>query len=151
MKSESDYRTMAVSVYTPIQWLNQSVPVGDIASDNSVSGGENASDVLSLQQIDDYTTTPVNSTLTELWQGAYEGINRANYMTQYKDLNKGGQKVDFVGKDALYGEVYFLRAYYYFHLVRFFGDVPLFTDKRLGLTESKSLQRSPQGRCVQTN
>jgi len=144
LKSESDYRTMAVSVYTPLQWLNQAVPVGDIASDNSVSGGENASDVLSLQQIDDYTLTPVNSTLTELWQAAYEGINRANYMTQYKANNKAGETVNFAGKDALYGEVYFLRAYYYFHLVKFFGDVPLFTDKRLGLTESKSLQRSPK-------
>jgi len=144
LKSESDYRTMAVSVYTPIQWLNQAVPVGDIASDNSVSGGENASDVLSLQQIDDYTLTPVNSTLTELWQAAYEGVNRANYMTQYKATNKAGETVDFAGKDALYGEIYFLRAYYYFHLVKFFGDVPLFTDKRLGLTESKSLQRSPK-------
>jgi starch-binding outer membrane protein, SusD/RagB family len=142
LKSESDYRTMAVSVYTPMQWLNQAVPVGDIASDNAVSGGENASDVLSLQQIDDYTLTPVNSTLTELWQSAYEGINRANYMTQYKAANKAGEAVNFVGKDALYGEVYFLRAYYYFHLVRFFGDVPLFTDKRLGLSESKTLQRS---------
>ena len=142
LKSESDYRTMAVSVYTPIQWLNQAVPVGDIASDNAVSGGENASDVLSLQQIDDYTLTPVNSTLTELWQSAYEGINRANYITQYKDANKAGEAVNFAGKDVLYGEVYFLRAYYYFHLVRFFGDVPLFTDKRLGLTESKTLQRS---------
>jgi starch-binding outer membrane protein, SusD/RagB family len=142
LKSESDYRTMAVSVYTPIQWLNQAVPVGDIASDNAVSGGENASDVLSLQQIDDYTLTPVNSTLTELWQAAYEGINRANYLQQYKATNKAGETVNFVGKDALYGEVYFLRAYYYFHLVRFFGDVPLFTDKRLGLTESKTLQRS---------
>jgi starch-binding outer membrane protein, SusD/RagB family len=142
LKSESDYRTMAVSVYTPIQWLNQAVPVGDIASDNSVSGGENASDVLSLQQIDDYTLTPVNSTLTELWQAAYEGINRANYLQQYKSTNKAGETVNFAGKDALYGEIYFLRAYYYFHLVRFFGDVPLFTDKRLGLTESKTLQRS---------
>lgn len=27
LRSESDYRTMAISVYTPIQWLNQSVPV----------------------------------------------------------------------------------------------------------------------------
>lgn len=144
LKSESDYRTMAVSVYTPLQWLNQAVPVGDIASDNAVSGGENASDVLSLQQIDDYTLTPVNSTLTELWQSAYEGINRANYMTQYKNTNKAGETVNFAGKDALYGEIYFLRAYYYFHLVKFFGDVPLFTDKRLGLTESKSLQRSPK-------
>ncbi|MES2777239.1 MAG: RagB/SusD family nutrient uptake outer membrane protein [Bacteroidota bacterium] len=142
LKSESDYRTMAVSVYTPIQWLNQAVPVGDIASDNSVSGGENASDVLSLQQIDDFTHTSVNSTLTELWQAAYEGINRANYMAQYKAANLAGDAVNFAGKEALYGEVYFLRAYYYFHLVRFFGDVPLFVDKRLGLSESKSLKRA---------
>jgi hypothetical protein len=142
LQSESDYRTMAVSVYTPLQWLNQAVPVGDIASDNAVSGGENASDVLSLQQIDDFTHTPVNATLTELWQAAYEGINRANYMTQYKEKNLAGNTVDFAGKPALYGEVYFLRAYYYFHLVRFFGDVPLFTDKRLGLSESKTLKRA---------
>jgi hypothetical protein len=144
LQSESDYRTMAVSVYTPLQWLNQAVPVGDIASDNAVSGGENASDVLSLQQIDDYTHTPVNSTLTELWVTAYEGINRANYMHQYRDKNLAGNTVDFAGKNALYGEVYFLRAYYYFHLVRFFGDVPLFTDKRLGLSESKTLKRAPK-------
>jgi hypothetical protein len=142
LKSESDYRTMAISVYTPIQWLNQAVPIGDIASDNSVSGGENASDVLPLQQIDDYTLTPVNNQLTEMWQAAYEGINRANYLIQYKDQNKAGETVSFAGKDALFGEVTFLRAYYYFHLVRFFGDVPLFTDKRLGLSDSKSLTRT---------
>jgi hypothetical protein len=63
LKSESDYRTMAISVYTPIQWLNQTVPLGDIATDDAKSGGENASDVLSLQQIDDYTTIAVNSTV----------------------------------------------------------------------------------------
>ena len=142
LKSESDYRTMAVSVYTPLQWLNQAVPVGEIASDNAVSGGENASDVLSLQQIDDYTHTPVNVTLTELWQAAFEGINRANYMHQYKDINMAGEAINFAGKDALFGEVYFLRAYYYFHLVKFFGDVPLFTEKRLSLSESKTLTRT---------
>lgn len=141
LKSESDYRTMAVSVYTPIQWINQAVPVGDIASDNSVSGGETASDVLSLQQIDDYTLTPVNITLTEIWQSSYEGINRANYMNQYKAANPAGNKVEFAGKEALYGEVNFLRAYYYFTLVKFFGDVPLFTDRRLTLSDSKTLKR----------
>ncbi len=144
LKTESDYRTMVISAYTPIQWLNQMVPVGDIASDNSVSGGESASDVLSLQQIDDYTNTPVNSTMTDLWQVAYEGVNRANYLTQYKDKNLAGQTVTFAGKDALYGEVYFLRAYFYFSLVRMFGDVPLFTDKRLGVSDSRSLKRAPK-------
>lgn len=144
LQSESDYRTMVISAYTPLQWLNQEVPVGDIASDNSVAGGESASDILSLQQIDDYTLTPVNSTLKDLWQVAYEGVNRTNYLTQYKDKNKAGTTVNFAGKDALYGEVYFLRAFYYFNLVRMFGDVPLFTDRRLEANDSRTLQRSPK-------
>lgn len=142
LKSESDYRTMAISAYTPLQWINQVVPIGDIATDNAVSGGENASDVLPLQQIDDYTHTPVNSQLSEIWQSAYEGVNRANYLMQYKAMNPAGEKVDFVGKDAVYGEVNFLRAYFYFTLVKMFGDVPLFTDKRLSLTDSKTLKKS---------
>lgn len=142
LKSENDYKTMAVSVYTPLQWLNQEVVVSDIASDDAVAGGENASDVLSLQQIDDMTHTSVNSTLQDLWVSAYEGVNRANYMIQFKDANPAGQVIDFAGKKALYGEVYFLRAYYYFHLVRMYGDVPFFVDKRLSLSESKSLKRT---------
>lgn len=144
LKTETDYRTMANSVYSPLQWLNQMQPIGDIASDNSVAGGESASDVLPLQQIDDYTLTPVNSTLTDLWQVAYEGINRANYLNQYKITNLAGGQVNFAGKDALYGEVNFLRAYYYFSLVRMFGDVPLFVDKRLDITNSGTLKRSPK-------
>ena len=101
LQSESDYRTMEVSTYTPLQWLNQVVPVGDIASDNAVAGGESASDVASLQQIDDYTLTPVNSTLSDIWQSAYEGINRVNYMTQYKAANPAGKKIDFAGKEKI--------------------------------------------------
>jgi hypothetical protein len=141
LQSESDYRTMEVSVYTPLQWLNQVVPIGDIASDNAVSGGESASDVLDLQQIDDYTLTPVNGTLANIWQYAYEGVNRANYLLEYEAKNPAGQTVNFAGKDAMYGEVYFLRAYYYFTLAKMFGDVPLFTDKRLDLSASGTLKR----------
>ncbi len=144
LKSETDYRTMAISVYTPLQWLNQAVVVSEVASDNAVSGGENASDVLSLQQIDDYIHTPINSTMQELWVSAYEGVNRANYMLQYKTNNMDGVAISFAGKEALYGEVYFLRAYYYFTLVKFFGDVPFFVEKRLELSDSKKLQRSPK-------
>ena len=144
LKTESDYRTMAVSTYTPLQWLNQAVPIGDIASDNAVAGGENASDVLPLQQIDDYTHTPVNSQLTEIWQASYEGINRVNYLMQYRNKNLAGETISFAGKDALYGEIAFNRAYYYFTLVRFFGDVPLFTDKRLSISDSRQLQKSPK-------
>ncbi|MFY8005559.1 MAG: RagB/SusD family nutrient uptake outer membrane protein, partial [Chitinophagaceae bacterium] len=113
-----------------------------IASDNAVSGGESASDVLSLQQIDDFTLTPVNSTLSEIWQSCYEGINRVNYLNLYKDKNPAGETINFAGKEALFGETNFLRAYYYFTLVKMFGDVPLFVDRRLSLSDSKSLQRT---------
>ena len=144
LKSGADYNSMVVSCYTPLQWLNQVVVVGDIASDNAVSGGENANDVLNLQQIDDYTTTTNNGHLEEIWKVAYEGINRVNYLVQYKEKIIAGETIDFTGKEALYGEVYFIRAYDYFTLVRFFGDVVLFTDRKLGVADFGKLQRSPK-------
>lgn len=137
-KNAEDYQKMLIGVYSPLQWLYASPMIGDIASDNAVSGGENATDVLGLQQIDDYRTLPINSYLTEIWRTCFEGINRANYLEENKD------KLDFNGKDQVYGQAYFLRAYYYFELVRFFGDVPLFTEKRLGVGDSKTLGRSPK-------
>ena len=143
-KSEADYRSIAVGTYAPLQWLNQVVPVGDIISDNSVTGGESASDVLSLQQINNFTHTPINGTIADLWQSCYEGINRANYMHQYKDKNPAGQTITFAGKDALYGEVYFVRAYYYFTLVKMFGGVPLFVDKRLTFSDLGTITRASQ-------
>ncbi|MBC7399903.1 MAG: RagB/SusD family nutrient uptake outer membrane protein [Mucilaginibacter sp.] len=142
LKSESDYRSMTVSAYSPLQWLNQEYVVADIASDNSVAGGESASDVLPLQQIDDFINTPVNSTMADLWQVSYEGVSRTNYLIQHKTTNLAGQTISFAGKDAMYGEVYFLRAYYYFQLVRMFGDVPMFLDKRLTLVDAKTLKRT---------
>lgn len=144
LKSGADYNSMAISCYTPLQWLNQAMVIGDIASDNAVSGGENAADVLDLQQIDDYTTTTNNGQLEDLWRASYEGVNRTNYLFQYKAKNIAGESIEFAGKEALYGEIYFLRAYYYFNLVRFFGDVVLFTDKKLGVADFGTLQRSPK-------
>ncbi len=137
-KTSDDYQKMVVGTYSPLQWLWANTVIGDVASDNSVSGGENATDQIGFQQIDDYQIVPNNSYLTECWKSCYEGINRANYLEENKS------KLDFPGKDALYGEVYFLRAYYYFELVRFFGDVPLFVDKRLTASDSRTLQRSPK-------
>lgn len=135
-KTAEDYQKMTIGVYSPMQWLWAVPVIGEIASDNSVTGGENATDQLALQQIDDYQTVANNANLTEIWKACYEGINRANYLEENK------AKLDFTGKSALYGEVYFLRAYYYFELVKMFGGVPLFTDKRLSVSDSKKYQRA---------
>jgi hypothetical protein len=144
LQTESDYQTMVVSCYTPTQWLNQVMVIGDIASDNAVAGGENASDVIRLQQVDDYTILNNNGAFEDLWTVAYEGVNRTNYLTDYRDVNLLGETIDFDGKDALYGEVHFLRAFYYFNLVKMFGDVVLFTDHKLGLSDFGTFERSPK-------
>lgn len=133
-----DYEAALIGAYDPLQWMYLQTLIGDIASDNSFCGGETASDVIGLQQIDDMTHNPNNDNLTSIWKWNYEGINRANYLEENKN------KLEFPGKEALYGEVYFLRAYYYFDLVKFFGDVPLFTGSRLTASDSGSLTRSPK-------
>ena len=138
LKSQDDYQKMVIGTYSPLQWIWANTVIGDVASDNAVSGGENATDQLGFQQIDDYQIVANNSYLTEAWKSCYEGINRANYLEENK------AKLDFTGKDALYGEVYFLRAFYYFELVKMFGDVPLFVDKRLSVSDSKNYQRTPK-------
>jgi hypothetical protein len=146
LQTASDYQTMAVSCYTPSQWLNQVVVIGDVASDNADAGGENASDVLDLQNVDDYDYQLLanNGTLEDIWKSAYEGVNRTNYLLKYKDVNLLGNTVTFDGKEALFGEVRFLRAYYYFNLTRMFGDVVLFTDGKLGISDFSGLARAPQ-------
>jgi hypothetical protein len=138
LKTADDYQKMVVGVYSPLQWIWANTVIGDIASDNSVSGGESPNDNVGLQDIDNYQVNANNGNLAESWKACYEGINRANYLHENKS------KLDFTGKNALYGEVYFLRAFYYFELVKMFGGVPLFTEKRLGVSDSKQYQRATQ-------
>lgn len=58
------------------------------------------------------------------WVGFYNGIANANVA-----INRiPAIKMDEAKKSSLLGEVYFLRALYYYYLVRIYGDVPLITD-----------------------
>ena len=135
-KTSSDYQSLLVGCYAPLQWLWSDPMIGDIASDNAMCGGESAVDNVGMQQIHNFQLVPNNSVLTESWTDCFEGINRVNYLYQNKGL------LNFSGKDALYGEACFLRGYYYFELVKLFGDVPLFTDHKLTVSDSKTLKRT---------
>lgn len=137
-QSAQDYEDALIGAYDPLQWGYLRIQIGDIASDNSVAGGESATDVLGLQEIDLMTHYPVNDNLRTIWQNLYEGVNRCNFIVQNID------KLDFSRKQELLGEVYFLRAYYYSELTKFWGDVPLFFEARLTADQTGQLSRSPQ-------
>lgn len=136
--SEEDYQNALIAAYDLLQTTYLSVMLGDIASDNTLAGGENANDVPGIQEIDDMIHTPINQQLRDIWQWMYAGVNRANYIMEFQD------KTDFAGKEGVLAQTRFLRAYYYFELVKFFGDVPFAVDTRLQFGDQFSINRTPK-------
>lgn len=134
--TSDDYESALIGVYDLLSttYLNQIL--GEIASDNSLCGGENPTDVLAWQQIDDMSHNPDNDALRNIFQWMYAGISRANYILEFKD------KTDFDRKEELLAEVRFLRSYYYFELVKYFGDVPMYLDTRITIEEAQSIDRT---------
>ncbi|WP_409417049.1 RagB/SusD family nutrient uptake outer membrane protein [Flavobacterium sp. PS2] len=134
--SESDYYNALIGAYDLLQSSYVNVLLGEIASDNTFSGGESASDVIGFQQVDDMTHTAVNSNIKDVWNWMFAGVNRASYILEFKD------KIDFPGKNQILAEAHFLRAYYHFELVKWFGAIPLNGDKRFKLNDEKTIPRS---------
>ena len=135
--SEEDYQQALISAYDMLQSTYLNVMLGEIASDNTLAGGESATDVPGIQEIDDMVHTPVNEQLRSIWSWMFAGVNRANYILEFKD------KTDFQGKEQVLAEATFLRAYYYFELVKWFGDVPLAVDRRLLFGDQDVVERTP--------
>jgi hypothetical protein len=135
--SADDYYNALIASYDLLQPTYVNVILGEIASDNTLCGGESATDVIGWQQIDDMIHTPVNSNLQDLWNWMFAGVQRCNYFMEFKD------KTDFEDRDLMIGEIQFLRAYYHFELVKWFGPVPLKIDERFKIGDETSIPRAP--------
>lgn len=68
-------------------------------------------------------TDAVNPGFEDIWSNSYNGIANANLAI----ANIPAVAMDDATKKSLLGEVYFLRAFFYYNLVRLYGDVPLIT------------------------
>lgn len=134
--SESDYNNALIGAYDMLHSSYINVLMGEIASDNTLSGGEAATDTPGIQQVDEMTHTAVNANLKNLWDWMFAGVQRCNYILEFKD------KTDFANKNQVIAEARFLRAYYHFELVKWFGAIPLKGDKRFSLNDEKTIPRS---------
>lgn len=134
--SADDYRQALTGAYDCLQSTYVNVMLGEIASDNTNSGGESATDVVGFQQIDDMTHTQSNANLKNVWDWNFGGVARCNYILEFKD------KIEFEGKNQIIAETRFLRAYYYSELVKWFGPLPLNGDKRFGINDVTKIKRS---------
>lgn len=137
-ETPNDYQRALTGAYDLLQSSFVTVWVGEIASDNSIAGGESVNDTEGLHEIEAMAHDAVNNELRSIFRWNYAGVTRANYLLENKN------NIDFEGKDKIIAEATFLRAYYYFELVKYFGDVPLVVDKRLGADEVTKIDRTPR-------
>ncbi|MDG5491339.1 RagB/SusD family nutrient uptake outer membrane protein [Psychroserpens sp. SPM9] len=136
--TEEDYQNALIGAYDLLQSTYLNVMLGEIASDNTLAGGESAIDVPGIQEVDDMIHTPINQQIRDIWGWMYSGVNRANYIMEFQD------KTDFEGKAGVLAQARFLRAYYYFELVKWFGDVPFAVDQRILFGDQFSIERTPK-------
>ena len=123
----SSYQPLVFDSYANFNY-NEVLLLSDLRSDDLYKGGGDASDQswmyhLSLFQI------PASESPSGLWSIYFTGIARANN-TLIACENAVGFDSD-VAKQRLAGyqaEGYFLRAYYYHLLWKFYGNIPYFTE-----------------------
>ncbi len=113
------------SVYNQLrQWethVFSFIGMTDIVSDDSDKGSF-TSDGFFLEEVDRFTYTPTNVAPSSVWSGYFRGIFRANLAI---DGIADVPEMDEDLRERLIAEARFLRGYYYFNLVRWFGGVPL--------------------------
>ncbi|MDN5210729.1 RagB/SusD family nutrient uptake outer membrane protein [Fulvivirgaceae bacterium BMA12] len=80
-----------------------------------------------FRNIAEGTHDPSTNRVNNLWDNMYRGVVRANdFLVNIEDIPFSGDDATEV-KNRMIGEARFLRAMYYYMLVEFYGDVPLFT------------------------
>lgn len=128
--SDAIYATNAA--YTPLQWeFNNTYfsewMLGDIVSDDALKGGNGISDMGDIFLLENFNGTPSNEILLEFYRAQYQGINRSNLAINNIPAIPVDEDMDESLKKRLIAEAKFLRAFYYFRLVKVFGGVPKVT------------------------
>ena len=122
-KTEEDFTTSMHAVYATLHTIYgpQSLPsyFGECASDNAycneTAGDYNDKYALTKHQ----NLTTANAIVLDFWNTYYKAMFKINNV-----LNKM-EGSDFSTKKQIQGECRFIRALYYFDMVRAWGDIPL--------------------------
>ena len=138
-KSEEDLTTAMWSAYNSLYKLYgpESLPsfFGELMSDNAYSDNT-AGTVQDYESFENHTMNQNNTLVLGYWNSYYTSLFVVN------NIIAKSAAVEFASKDALIAEARFLRALFYFDMVRAWGDVPLVTTP-LGIADAYSKGRTP--------
>jgi len=80
------------------------------------------------------TTNFADGVVSSVWSNSYEGINNCN--TVLKRVSNMEFLDDPELQNIILGQAYYLRALYYFHLVRLYGDLPILLDETQSVADA---------------
>lgn len=120
-KSEENAEMGIVGIYNVLPSLYGDNEMAFASSDDTyyVSGtnSDNA-----RRDISHYRLSTTNKYVESVWNDTYKGLERANYMIEGIEQMKGYSKSAVL--QSLVAEAKFLRAFFSFNLVKYWGDVP---------------------------
>ena len=130
------------AVYNQLRsWECTALPylaVTDILSDDA-DKGSTPTDALYVLEMDDFTFDASNTSISGVWRGFYRVIARANLAIQrIPEVPEMNENL----RSRLLGENKALRAYAYFLLVQWFGEIPIITEP-LGAEQYYTQARKP--------
>lgn len=121
----SDAEEIVTGIYRPVMGdaddpAGNVMFIAELMSDERLGGG--GKDDSKGQSVAAWKKVSDNQ-YSGLWNRTYQGIYRCNYLLSVED------QIDWDGNDDAHGRImgegYFMRAYYYFDLLRLFGNVPM--------------------------
>lgn len=115
-------------------------------SDDCFAGGGGPTDMIFWQVFNNYTMSGATGPQAGLWDRNYTGVDRANIVLEHVGDVKG---LDPALASRYTAEAKFLRAYYYFDLVREFKNIPLITHSLSSSELYSQVQTSPDSIYVQ--
>lgn len=144
-KSPTDIDEAIAGVYNSIiptnnNPFNNEHIVANLLSDSMLGGG--GPDDVGAKNTDSFID-PNEDTYRGMWQGTYNGVARANVVIERVatvDLSSYFSTVQLATayKNQALGEAYFMRAFFYFRAVKFFGGMPII----LKITDPKDAPRA---------
>ena len=98
--------------------------VTESLGDDAYAGGQDAGDGSELDELNTFNISTGNEIVQSIWKRNYFGIYRANFTIEKAEALESTTD-EF--RNQIIGEAKFLRAYFYFELIRFFENVTLST------------------------
>jgi tetratricopeptide (TPR) repeat protein len=122
-RTAEDFETALIGTYAPWQDFHDGalIRLGELTTDNTMITW--SSPTTAESELDENEVTSTNGFVGAMWSVGFQTVSRCNNI-----LNRiEGEDIDETLKSQYKAEAMFLRAYSYFYLVRFFGDLPIIT------------------------